>query len=131
MISYEQIGTLLRTRLTELPNRPPTLWDNQEKDPVKFPDPPLFIVQMIRDEPFRVSHRGGHILTGEMQVSILLNENKYTAVAERWADQLTQHFPAGLRLGPVEITARANVLTGYSDPPYWRLPVKIPWRVLD
>lgn len=131
MTTIKAISDALKTRLSALEGKPPTIWENQEKDPAKFPAPPLLLVQLLRNPPVRLTHRGGHQLSGQLQVTVLLSENKYTSAAETIAEQIAQHFPSGLRLGQIEIPARANITTGYSDPPYWRLPVLIPWRVLD
>lgn len=131
-MTYEQIGNLLQERLTLLPGYPGLrkIWENQEVDPDLI-IPPYLLVQMLRGTPVRRTHDNRHVLTGQMQVAVVVREGAYSGDATRLADAISAHFPSGLFIGAVEIRARAQIGSGYNDGPYWRIPVLIPWRVLD
>lgn len=128
---YEVATALLNERLTTLPDRPPTVWENQEQDPAKWPSGSVIaLVQTSFNDAWRYTHDHGHIITGVFLVTLLIREGRYTAVAVRAADRLVEHFPSGLRLGKLHITQHASIGPGYLTSPYWRLPVKIPFRYL-
>lgn len=130
-MTIKEISDLLKQRLVEMPDRPVTIWENQEVDPNTFFAAPFLIVQMIQNAPDRITHRGGHLLSGQMQVAVVVREGRRTGEAELIADRVSAHFAPGLITRRLEIPARATIATGYGDPPYWRLPVLVPWRVLD
>lgn len=129
-IKLKEAYDVLKQHLATLPNRPPTVWENQEQDPAKWPPGLIMLVQATMLDAWRRTHDNGHLITGLLQITVLARENTNTSEGEKLADRLSDHFPSGLRLGKVEITKAAKVGPAYNNPPYWRLPIAVNWRYL-
>lgn len=128
---YKEAADLLRQHLTTFPDRPPTVWENQEQDPTKWPNVSLIMLaQVVFNKPWLRTYDWGHVISGFMQLTILARENTHTAAGEKIADRLCEHFPSGLQLGKVRIYELPSVGPAYNNPPYWRLPILIPWKYL-
>lgn len=128
------IETALGQRLAALPNIPPVAWPNANYDPktqgavpyVEFVHAP---VQRVDDTIDASDERQ----EGLALLTVIVNRGQFTGPANALADAIAAHFPTGLRLlmsngDDVMIAKPADVLQGFTDGIYWRVPVRLTYR---
>lgn len=125
MIEIDAVDTIVRM-LEEMPNRPTTIYDNNEI-PARAP---FLIFDVI---PIGKDVRGlkyQAITTGTVQITVVTQGGIGPGTAEEIARRVAACFPAGRVMDGVRIDRPPELVKGYPDAGLWRLPIKIRWKVL-
>lgn len=135
-MNLDSIETALGQRLVTIPSVPPIAWPNRDYDP-KLPNAVPYLefvhapVQRVDDTIDASDPRQ----EGLALVTVIVPRGQFTGQANALADAVAARFTTGLRLsmqggGSVMITKPADVVQGFTDGIYWRVPVRIAYRTV-
>jgi hypothetical protein len=132
----DAIETALGQRLVTIPSVPPIAWPNRDYDP-KLPNAVPYLefvhapVQRVDDTIDASDPRQ----EGLALVTVIVPRGQFTSQANALADAVAARFSNGLRLalstgGAVMMTKPADIVAGFADGVYWRVPVRIAYRTV-
>lgn len=119
----------MRAHLAAMPDRPPTIWENED---VAVPVPPYLVVETVRAPLALLTMGGAHSRSGMLQVSVIVATGDHVRDAEQIAKRIAAHFAFGTEIDGSFIVPRAPyIATGYPDGATYRVPVQIAYRVFS
>ncbi len=130
------IETAIGQRLEGMTDCPPIAWPNADYDPkaadavpyVEFVHSP---VQRLDDTIDASDPRQ----EGLVLMTVVAARGAFTNAANALADAVAARFDTGLRLtlstgGAVMMTKPADIVQGFTDGIYWRVPVRLNYRTV-
>jgi hypothetical protein len=128
-VNQNAIETAFGQRLASLANVPAIAWQNADFDPLvalpylEFVHAPVARVDEVIDGGF--ARQIGIVL-----ITVVSERGKFTTGANALAESIADYFPKALRLplssgGNAVINAPAEVVQGFTDGVYWRVPVRV------
>lgn len=124
------IANAFNAYLATMPNRPVTVWENQEANP----EPPYIIVSHLRSPPSVYTLNGDHEYTGRMQITVVVAAGSRTAVAEDLAERIAEHFDYGtlipLNDGHIRVTEKPWIVDAIPGSVRYSIPVQVRYRFL-
>jgi hypothetical protein len=130
-LSNDAIETALGQHLVTMPNVPPIAWPNANYDPKSLSAVPyLEFVHAPVGRVDEVISGGYERQIGLALITVVVERGKFTGQANMIAESVAKRFPKALRLslltgGDIVINAPSEIVQGFADGVYWRVPVRV------
>jgi len=119
----------LRAKLLALWHIPPVHWENKTFSPPRDSGGPLpYLREKLVPVDEALTANDERTGIGFYQLDLFIPVDYSLADAENLADQIKDHFRPAQVIGHIIIT-RSHVGDGNFDPPWYRIPITIDYRV--
>lgn len=125
------IRAILRGRLIEVPDLPPVDWEGRKYEPGSDASghPEMYLRETMLPADEVLSANREWTATGIYQIDVFASIESKLSDAENLADDIKEIFRPGQIVGTGVVLERSFVGQGDESPPWYRIPVRVDYRV--